>query len=131
MLIVKRLILKLLERTCRSGTWTPHLYDYTTYRMAGPTSYYYKIGPIVIATIFMDWLTTDYGTLTLSSMLIIKNFPFNCWCWGGNIFVRGSINQTVVNIQATTNQAYIRPNVTGSMTKANNGHISGFFILTV
>ncbi len=132
MLNVKTLLLKLLERICRSGTWTPTIYDNQTYKMTGPTSYYYKIGPITFATIYMDWLSVDYGSVSIGTMLVLKGLPTNGMCWGGNIFVRGNINQSCVSVQASAcaNGVYIRQNVTGTIAKSNNGHISGFLLLT-
>lgn len=118
-----------IKSTVEVGTWTPHIYDLDTKVLTGPTSTFIKIRNLRIYFMNIDWGSGDYSSLTISSMLQIKNFTG--FCYGGNISVRGSGGSGgyyTNNIQPSSVGVYPRPNITGTFAQSNNGLIAGFFI---
>ena len=93
-------------------TWTPHIYDSTTYKRTMTTGYYIQFGSFVIA-----WVNSTSTDLSgISTMLQIRNLPCND-ILGGEIYF-GQLNQTSFSkpykIQPYTSYVYPRPNVTSN-----------------
>ena len=125
---LKEWVTKVTQWVPRRFNWTPHLYDLNTYKVAGLTSYAYQIGSIYIYFLNMDWLDHDFGTISIGTMLQIKNFTG--LCWGGSIYVRGSIGTGKgYAIQPASNAVYLRDNITGTISKAYNGMVAGYFLV--
>ena len=125
---IKELLVKVLQNLPTHYLWTPHLYDLNTFKVAGSSSDAYSIGPIHIMTINMDWLSHDYGAISIGTMLQIKNFTG--YCWGGSIYVRGSIGTGKgYAIQPASGSVYLRDNITGTISKAYNGMVAGYILV--
>lgn len=124
---LKEWIAKVTAWIPQKSTWTPRLYDLNTFKVAGDPYPVYKIGNIYLYCIDMDWLAKDFGAINIGTMLQIRNF--SGMCWGGSIFVRGSINRSATWIQPANNAVYLRENITGTISKAYNGKVAGYFLV--
>jgi len=96
-----------------SGTWTPQLYDYNTYKRDLTPQPYFKIGNFCIMFIWLD--NINYSNI--DTMVQFRNLPYNCI--GGTIYLatlkresRAASKGTF--IQGSGTRAYVRENVTSS-----------------
>ena len=109
-----------LTNDYEEGTWTPHLYDYTTKVMNLPTSKYIRIGSLYVCSLYVLNFTP---TSAITTMMQIRNLPCP-WVIGGNMFI-GDYNNPIT-IQASDVGVYPRNNVT--LTASNHGVLSATFI---
>lgn len=111
-----------------SGTWTPQLYDYTTFvRNLGDGSYL-REGDLVVANLYLS----NPNLSGVSTMIEIRNTPMT-EVWGGSVYF-SEFHQTLYThptyIQASGNYVYFRPNIKSSdFSNASTG--SGTFQLTI
>jgi len=109
-----------------AGTWTPHLYDLDTKLRDLPSGNYFKIGKVVIATIYVD----NVDLSDISTMMQIRNVPMD-FVAGGSFYMAGLTNGQGANntIQGTTARVYFRPNITSSAVTTPTG--AGVFSLVI
>ena len=103
-----------------ANTWTAHIYDYETKLFEMP-GHYYRIG-----TLYFFWFNEKIdSSYTFSTMLQIRNFPCSMVLMG-QMYVAGATNQMAGKTLQIAQNAYIRPNFTGTVSA--NTWWSGFFI---
>ena len=108
-------------------SWTPQLYDNTTYVRNLPASSYFRTGQLVIA-----WMYGTFNFSGISTMLQIRNLPMNV-VLGGTAYI-GELNQTSFDhpfvVQGGTSYLYIRPNIKSSMlsTPSSTSNVSFMII---
>lgn len=97
----------------QTGTWSPQLYDYETYKMTLTNNgVYVRLGSFVI---FGFSVKID-SSLTFSQMLQVRGFPFSVAIFGGNMYCAGVTNNFAdKTIQYANNAVYLRPNFTGTI----------------
>ena len=91
------------------GTWTPKLYDYTTYVRDLPASTYCEFGSIVVANIN----TNNPNLSGINTMMQIRNLPMD-EVWGGNIYIGGMTGAGSDRTFQTATYVYPRPNIKSS-----------------
>lgn len=108
----------------QTGTWSPQLYDYETYKTTLTNmGEYIRIGSLAV---FSFNARVD-ASITFSTMLQVRGFPFSVRIFGGNMYCAGATNSLGdKTIQYTGNAVYLRPNYTG--TVAAPAWWSGCFI---
>lgn len=104
--------------TIKKGTWTPHLYDYETFKYSMGTQEYLKIDKLYICF----WYFRMPASTTISTMLQVRNLPFSSgWVWGGQMYMANVAGQFGdKTIQASDVAVYLRPNYTGTINGAGS-----------
>lgn len=93
------------------GFWTPHIYDYTTYKRALGSQQYWKIGDIYFLWIY----ESNVPSTSIATMLQIRNFPCS-WILGGVEYPFGPNQGAGETVQSSNVGVYFRPNITGTIS---------------
>lgn len=105
-------------------TFTPHLYDYNTYKRALGNGKYFKIGKLVVGTI----CAYNADLSGINTMVQFRNLPVE-EVWGGNSYI-AQLSRNISVVQGDSYYIYLRPNVTSSdfSTPSNVGILSVLFV---
>ena len=97
-----------------NGTWSPQIYDYETLKLTITNAgTYVRIGSLVL----YGFNAKIDQSITFSSMLQVRGFPFRTFIFGGNMYCAGASNSFGDRtIQYADNAAYLRPNYTGTIS---------------
>ena len=108
-------------------SWTPQLYDNTSYVRDLSNGLYAKIGRVVIAF----YSTSSANLSGISTMLQIRNLPMTT-VYGGSVYF-GELQQSSltrpVYVQSGTSYLYARPNVKSSDFSSASSTAFGFMII--
>ena len=103
-----------------SGTWTPKLYDYETYKRDMPLQTYIKIGRLYV--LFL--LESPFQSTAFNTMIQIRNTPCP-HIWGGTVYVATIAGQGGTwTVQGSGSNIYLRPNYQGTIS---GGWFQGVF----
>lgn len=102
------------------GTWTPKLYDYSTYIRDLPAQKYFKIGKMY----FMPIYVSPFPETTFATMIEIRNLPCDLVIAGNFYVSRATGEGGTWTIQGSGNTALFRPNFAGTLS---GGIFSGMF----
>lgn len=119
----------ILDAACGflTKSWTPHLYDNTSYVRDLSNGLYVKIGRLVIA--FYSSASTNLSGI--STMLQIRNLPMTT-VYGGSVYFGELQQQSSANsvyVQSGTSYLYARPNVKSSNFSSASSTAFGFMII--
>ena len=114
--------------TYESGSWTPKLYDYETYKRDLASGTYIRIGGGLTFAFFANQNPDLSG---ISTMLQIRNLPMSSVLGGGIYIAAMTGSGGTETVQATfSSTVYFRPNITSSMipTPSAPGHVTFWLI---
>lgn len=90
-------------------TFTPKIYDGTTFIRDASTSGYWEVGNLCIALVKFTWNPSD----TISSYFILRNIPFEPIT--GTMYIQSlSEPEKARQLQGNTDYVIVRPNLTSA-----------------
>lgn len=106
--------------TITSGTWTPKIYDYETYRRDMAPQVYIKIGRLYVLFLAEN----PFQSTTFNTMIQIRNSPCP-HMYGGMVYVATVSGQGGTwTVQGSNSNIYLRPNYQGTLS---GGWFQGVF----
>lgn len=106
--------------TITSGTWTPKIYDYETYRRDMAPQVYIKIGRLYVLFLY----ESPFQSTVFNTMIQIRNSPCP-HMQGGTVYVSvASGAGGTWTVQGSGSYIYLRPNYQGTLS---NGIFQGVF----
>lgn len=106
--------------TITSGTWTPKIYDYETYRRDMAPQVYIKIGRLYVLFLYEN----PFQSTTFNTMIQIRNSPCP-HISGGTVYVASASGAGGTwTVQGSNTNIYLRPNYQGTL---NGGLFQGVF----
>ena len=104
-------------------TWTPQVYDATTYKASLPSMEGYRIGRLYI----LPFSTNLTSNISIATMFQIRGLPTTMTVIGGQVYYAGTTGQLGDRtVQIANSTVYFRPNWTG--TFASGSVLSGLIL---